>query len=107
VLCALASVAIVYLFPVESDPLLMLNLILLVVAGVSAGYMATAFEGDGVMSNVLCNRPKQPKLSIVLFAFAAVPFAALAVAIAVARLPGVVDWSGGLIELLERLGLHH
>jgi hypothetical protein len=107
VLCALASVAIVYLFPVESDPLLMLNLILLVVAGLSAGYMATTFEGDGVMSNVLCNRPKQPKLSIVLFAFAAVPFAALAVAIAVARLPGVVDWSGGLIELLERLGLHH
>jgi hypothetical protein len=106
VLCALASVAVVYLFPIESDPLLMLNLILLVVAGVSAGYMATAYEENGVMSNVLCDRPKKTKLSMVLFAFAAVPFAALAVAIAVAQLPGVVDWGGGLIELLERLGLH-
>jgi hypothetical protein len=106
VVCALASVAIVYLFPVESDPLLMLNLILLVVAGVYAGYIATAYEGSSVMSNVLCDRPKKAKLSIVLFAFAAVPFGALVVAIAIAQMPGVVDWSGGLIELLERLGLH-
>jgi hypothetical protein len=106
VLCALASVAVVYLFPIESDMLLVLNLIVLVVAGVYAGYMATVYDGNSVMSNVLCDRPKKTKLSTVLFAFAAVPIVALAVAIAVARLPGVVDWSGGLIELLEGLGLH-
>jgi hypothetical protein len=106
VLCALASVAIVYLFPIESDLLLMLNLIILVAAGLFAGLMATAYESNGVMSNILCDRPKKSKPSMALFAFAAAPIAALAIAIAVAQVPGVVDWSGGLIALIEGLGLH-
>jgi hypothetical protein len=106
VLSALASVVVAYLFPIESDMLLVLNLILLVVVGIYAGCLATAYESNSVMNNVLCDRPKKTKFSIVLFAFAAVPFAALAVAFAVTRLPGVVDWGGGLIQLLEGLGLH-
>jgi hypothetical protein len=106
VACALASVAIVYLFPIESDLLLLLNLIIFVAAGVIAGYMATAYESNGIMSRILCDRPRKAKLSTALFAFAAAPFAALAVAIAVAQVPGVVDWSGGLIALMEGLGLH-
>jgi hypothetical protein len=106
VLCALASVAIVYLFPIESDMLLVLNLIIFIASGVVAGYMATAYERNGVMSRILCDRPRKAKLSTALFAFVAAPFAALAIAIAVAQVPGVVDWSGGLIALMEGLGLH-
>ena len=106
VLCALASVGIVYLFPIESDLLLLLNVGLMVTAGAIAGYMATAFEGDGLLSNVLCNRPRKVKLSMTLFVFIAAPFLALSGAIAVTRIPGVVDWSGGVIGLLLGLGLH-
>jgi hypothetical protein len=105
-LCALASVGVVYLFPIESDPLLALNLLVLAAAGVLAGYTAMTYESDGVMSNVLCDRPKKVKLSIALFGFIAIPFAALAVAIGIANIPGVVDWSGGLLALVQSLGLH-
>ncbi|MFL6606258.1 MAG: hypothetical protein ACJ8R9_33710 [Steroidobacteraceae bacterium] len=106
VLCALASVGIVYLFPIESGMLLLLNVGLMITAGSVAGYMATAFEGDGLLSNVLCNRPRKVKLSMTLFVFIAAPFLALSGAIAVTRIPGVVDWSGGVIGLLLGLGLH-
>jgi hypothetical protein len=106
VTCALASVGIVYLFPIESDMLLLLNLGLLIAAGAIAGYMATTFEGDALLSNVLCNRPRKAKMSITLFVFIAAPFLALSGAIAVTRIPGVVDWSGGVIGLLLGLGLH-
>jgi hypothetical protein len=106
VLCALGSVGIVYLFPIESDTLLLLNVGLMITAGAIAGYMATTFEGDGLLSNVLCNRPRKGKLSITLFVFIAAPFLALSGAIALTRIPGVVDWSGGLIGLLLGLGLH-
>jgi hypothetical protein len=68
--------------------------------------MATTFEGDGLLSNVLCNRPRKGKLSITLFVFIAAPFLALSGAIAVTRIPGVVDWSGGVLGLLLGLGLH-
>ena len=106
VICALASVGIVYLFPIESDTLLLLNLGLLMTAGAIAGYKAATFEGDGLLSNVLCNRPRKGKLSITLFVFIAAPFLALSGAVAVTRIPGVVDWSGGVIGLLLGLGLH-
>jgi hypothetical protein len=106
VLCAVASVGIVYLFPIESDLLLALNLLILVAAGALAGYTAMTCESDGVMSNVLCGRCKKVKLSIALFGFVAAPFVALAIAIGIANIPGVLDWSGGLITLLESLGLH-
>jgi hypothetical protein len=106
VLCALASVGIVYLFPIESDMLLLLNVGLMITAGAIAGYMATAFEGDGLLSNVLCNRPRKVKLSITLFVFIAAPFLVLSGAIALTTIPGVVDWSGGVIGLLLGLGLH-
>jgi hypothetical protein len=90
----------------ESDTLLLLNVVLMITAGAIAGYMAMTFEGDGLLSNVLCNRPRKAKLSITLFVFTAAPFLALSGAIAVTRIPGVVDWSGGLIGLLLGLGLH-
>lgn len=105
VLCASASVCAAYLFPLEADALLMWNLMVLVVHAFLAGYVATAFERDGVLSNILCNRPKKASFSATLFTYAALPFFALGFAIAVSQVPGVVDWGGGLLALLGALGL--
>ena len=63
VLCALASVCAAYLFPLEADNLLMWNLGVLVTHALLAGYVATTFERDGVLSNILCNRPKKAEFS--------------------------------------------
>ena len=67
--------------------------------------LATHFERDGVLSNILCNRPKEAKFSATLFTYAALPFFALGFAIAVSQVPGVVDWGGGLLALLKAVGL--
>jgi hypothetical protein len=106
VLCALASVCAAYLFPIEADPLLMWNLGLLLVHALLAGYVATNFERDGVLSNILCNRPRKAEFSASLFAHAALPFLALGFAIAVSQVPGVVDWGGGVLALLGAIGVH-
>jgi hypothetical protein len=106
VFCALGSVAAVYLFPIEADPLLLLNLVLLVAIGAVAGLGATTFERDPLLSNVLCNRPAPRKFSTPLFVFISVPFIALAAAVTIAQLPGVLDWGGGVLQLLGALGLH-
>ena len=105
VLCASASVCSAYLFPLEADALLMWNLLVLVVHALLAGYVATSFERDGVLSNILCNRPKEAKFSASLFTYTALPFFALGFAIAVSQVPGVVDWGGGLLTLLAVFGL--
>ena len=89
----------------EADALLMCNLAVLVVHALLAGYVATSFERDGVLSNILCNRPKKAEFSASLFAYAALPFLALGVAIAVSQVPGVVDWGGGILALLTAIGL--
>jgi hypothetical protein len=106
VFCALASVGGVYLFPIEADPLLLLNLLLLVGIGAVAALAATTFERDALLSNVLCNRSAPRKFSTQLFVFISVPFVALALALAIAQVPGVVDWGGGILQLLGALGLH-
>jgi len=106
VLCTLASVGCVYLFPIEADRLLLLNLLILAALGVASGYIATAFERDKLLCNVLCNRKPGRKFSAALFACIAVPFLVFALAIAIANIPGVVDWGGGLLELLKALGVH-
>jgi hypothetical protein len=104
-LCAIASVCAAYLFPLEADALLMWNLFVLVIHALLAGYVATNFERDGVLSNILCNRPREAKFSASLFTYAALPFFALGFAIAVSQVPGVVDWGGGLLMLLKAVGL--
>jgi len=105
VLCAMASVCAAYLFPLEADALLMWNLMVLVAHAILAGFVATSFERDGVLSNILCNRPKKAAFSATLFTYAALPFFALGFAIAVSQVPGVVDWGGGLLALLSAIGL--
>ncbi len=102
----LASVTMIYLFPIEADILVCLNLLLLVATGVLSGFMAAAFERDGVLSNILCNRPKKAAWSSSLFGFIVVPFVVLAIAILVAEIPGVIDWGGGVLSLLAVLGIH-
>jgi hypothetical protein len=102
----LASVTMIYLFPIEADILVCLNLLLLVATGVLSGFMAAAFERDGVLSNILCNRPKKAAWSSSLFGFVVVPFIVLAIAILVAEIPGVIDWGGGVLSLLAVLGIH-
>jgi hypothetical protein len=104
VLCALASVASVYLFPIGSDRLLLFNLLVLTAVGVATGFTATIFERDKLLSNVLCNRPEPRQFSTTLFVCITLPFLGLALAIAITDIPGVVDWGGGLLQLLGVLG---
>ena len=92
--------------PIEADPLILWNLGVLIVHAVLAGYVATNFERDGVLSNILCNRPRKAEFSGSLFAYAALPFLALGFAIAVSQVPGVVDWGGGILALLGAVGVH-
>lgn len=106
VLCALASVATVWLFPIEADLLMVLNLGLLVALGVSSGLVATSLERDEVLSSLLCNRKARRRFSTPLFMFIAAPFLAFSLALAIANVPGVVDWGGGLLQLLTALGVH-
>jgi hypothetical protein len=106
VLCAFGSVAIVYLYPIEADTLLVLNLIILALAGILCAYLAVIFEREEVLSNIVCNRAKKTQVSMGLFSFIASPFIALAAAIALIGVPGVVDWAGGLFVMLRSLGIH-
>jgi hypothetical protein len=106
VLSAFASVAIVFFYPIEADTLLILNLLILALAGVLCAYLAVVFERDGVLSNIVCNRPQKAQISVGLFSFIASPFVALAVAIALVEIPGVVDWAGGLFTMVRTLGIH-
>jgi hypothetical protein len=106
VLCAMSSVLVVYLFPVEADLLLLVNLTALAFAGLVCGYGCMVFEGDEVLSNVLCNRSKKVRLSTTLFGLIAAPFLVLAIAITVIDIPGVVDWGDGILALVHALGIH-
>ncbi len=106
IICTLVSVTIAYLYPIEADILLVLNLVLLATTGVLGAYLAVQFECDEVLSFVLCNRPKKPQISIGLFTYMASPFIALAGAVAIVTVPGVIDWAGGLLAMLRALGMH-
>jgi hypothetical protein len=106
VVCTLASVGAVYLFPIEADRLLLLNLLMLIALGIAAGYMATSFQRNELLCTVLCNRLKGRRFSAPLFACICIPFLVFAVAVAIANVPGVVDWGGGLLQLLKTLGIH-
>jgi hypothetical protein len=106
VLSAFASVGIVFLYPIEADTLLMLNLLILTLTGLICAYLAVMFERDGVLSNIVCNRPQKAEFSFGLFAFIAMPFVVLSVAIALIEIPGVVDWAGGLFVMMRSLGVH-
>jgi len=106
VLCTLASVGAAYLFPIEADRLLLLNLLILAALGATAGYIANAFERNELLCYVLCNRAPGRHFSAPMFACIAVPFLILAVAIGIANVPGVVDWGGGILELMKKLGVH-
>jgi hypothetical protein len=106
IICTLVSVTIAYLYPIEADVLLVINLVLLATTGVLGAYLAVQFECDEVLSFVLCNRPKKAQISIGLFTYMASPFVALAGAVAIVSVPGVVDWAGGLLAMLRALGVH-
>lgn len=103
---ALASVIVVYLYPIEADTLLLLSLVILALTGLLCAVVATAFECDEVLSNVICNRPKKAQVSTAFFLFIAAPVLVLAAAIAVVAIPGVVDWAGGVIAMMRALGVH-
>jgi hypothetical protein len=105
-LATLGGVVLAYLFPMQADILILLNLCLLTLAGLLLGYMSAMFEGDGVLSNVLCNRPRKARWSVTLFAFVTAPFLVLVVATTIAQMPGVIQWSGGLLELVNAVGVH-
>jgi len=98
---AVLSSLIVYLFPItEATALMILNLVALVLCGGYAAYQTVAFEGDQILSNVLCNRPQTREWSVALFAGVAIPFVALTIVIGIGQVPGVLDVGYGLLDAL-------
>jgi len=75
----------------------------LVGAGIHWSYHTLNFERTLVLSNVLCNRAKSTEGSMGLFVSLFSPFIVVAGFVAVVQLPGVLDVSGGLLKLLEKL----
>jgi hypothetical protein len=101
IVCTLASGGIVYLFPVsQATPLTVINMLVLIAGGLASAYFTVSFEGDRILSNVLCNREQKREWSIRLFASMIAPFVFLVVFVAVAQLPGVIDAGGGLLEVI-------
>lgn len=98
---ALFAVLFVYLFPVtNADGLLLINLLVLVITGFSFAYSTVRFETDAVLSGLLCNRDKKTQLSMSLFGYLALPFVILVTVVAIAEVPGVLDWGSGIFNLL-------
>jgi len=100
-LMTIASGLITYLFPVSHRTFLMVvNLITLLLSGAYAAYKTVSFEGNLILSNVLCNRFHTRKWSMSLFAGVAIPFVALAIVIGLGQVPGVLDVGDGLLSAL-------
>lgn len=100
----LTAATIVYLFPVSNaDGLLLFNLALLFAVGAHSAYVTVDFETHAVLSRILCNREQKASLSTSLFAFIAFPFGALAIAVAIAQVPGVLSWGDGIFDLLMKV----
>jgi hypothetical protein len=99
--CALGGVGLVYLFPVIGGDLFILgNLAMLVlIAGISCYYTAWA-EQDQLLSNLLSNRRQRRELSASLLGHLAQPILAILAALAIAAVPGVREWGGGLFPFL-------
>lgn len=101
VITAVAGGIIVYLFPVSQAPgLITVNFLALLGVGIFSGFKAVQFEGDVVLSNVLCNRSEAREWSAPLFACIAIPFVALAVIVAIGQIPGVLSVGNGVLEVL-------
>lgn len=101
VLCALATTAIAYFYPItNANNLVLINLAILLATGVYSGYTTVRFESDTVLSNLLCNRHRKPDFSFGLLSYVAFPFIVLAIVIAITDIPGVLDWGGGLMKTL-------
>lgn len=98
---AMASSLIVYLFPVsQATALIVLNLIVLLIAGAYSAYQTTAFEGNMVLSNVLSNRTQAREWSMPLFLRVMVPFVVLAIVVGIGQIPGVLDVGNGTLEAI-------
>ena len=98
---SIASSVMVYLFPVtHATALIVLNIVILLMTGAYAGYHTMVFESDGLLSNLLCNRPATPRWSIALLAGVWIPFVALAVVVGIGEVPGVLQMGDGIISVL-------
>ena len=97
----ISSSVIVYLFPVsQAGGLIVLNLAALLIAGVYSAYQTVSFEGNMILSNVLCNRTQQREWSISLFMCIVIPFVILAIAIGIGQIPGVLYVGNGILETI-------
>jgi len=100
-LTSLTATALVFVFPIsDGDGLLLLNLGILTLSGIFSGLVTIRFETDEVLSWVLCNRERKAEFSLPLFGYVAFPFAILAVAIAIADIPGVLNWGGSIFSAM-------
>jgi hypothetical protein len=100
-LTTLAATGLAYAFPItDGDGLLLINLVTLTLTGLFAGFITMRFETDKVLSRILCNRDEKAKFTLPLFGYVAFPFAVLAIAIAIADIPGVLSWSGSIFSAI-------
>ena len=100
-LATIASSGIVYLYPVSRATVLIgLNLLALLIAGVYSAFKTLRFEGDIVLSNVLCNRSQKKEWSLSLFIFIVLPFVVIAIALGIQQIPGVLSVGDGLVNAL-------
>jgi len=99
IVCTLASSLIVYLFPVShATPLIAINMFLLLGGGVYSAYCAVQFEGDLILSSLLCNRKRERQWTWTLFASIVAPFVVLAIIVGVVQIPGVADAGGSVLD---------
>jgi hypothetical protein len=100
-IATIASSSIAYLFPVtRATELISLNLVALLLAGIYSAYKTVDFEGNVVLSNVLCNTSKEKKWSLPFFVCIVIPFVILAVALGIEQIPGVLTAGNGVLDVL-------
>jgi hypothetical protein len=90
-----------YFFPISQATLLVaIAVVVLLCGGLMSAFHVLQFEGDRILSNVICNCVRERQWSVALVAVVLLPFVILAGLVALAQLPGVLDSEGGLIQVL-------
>lgn len=100
-LSSLSVVLIGYLYPVtDRDLYLLFALLLMLLTSTLIIYAVIALERLPAVSRLLCNSPKGLELNWPVLASIGSPLLILLAVLLVMEVPGVLEWSGGLVALL-------